>query len=99
MCDRLQGYKAGKGTGKKGPNGPGVWHRGELELAAYLMNRCDIGSGGKTPLQRVAMNVGEQDTKPILGEFGEKILYEPGQQEEESGNRDSIGIMACLLAC
>ena len=24
-----KGYKAGKGTGKKGPNGLGVWHRGE----------------------------------------------------------------------
>ena len=22
-----KGYKAGKGTGKKGPNGLGVWHR------------------------------------------------------------------------
>ena len=24
-----KGYKAGKGTGKKGSNGPGVWHRGK----------------------------------------------------------------------
>ena len=24
-----KGYKAGKGAGKKGPNGLGVWHRGE----------------------------------------------------------------------
>ena len=24
-----KGCKAGKGTGKKGPNGPGVWHRGK----------------------------------------------------------------------
>ena len=23
-----KGYKAGKGTGKKGPSGPGVWHHG-----------------------------------------------------------------------
>ena len=24
-----KGYKAGKGTGKKGPNGSGTWHRGK----------------------------------------------------------------------
>ena len=28
VCDRLERYKAGKGTGTKGPNGSGVWHRG-----------------------------------------------------------------------
>ena len=29
MCHRLEGYKAGKGAGKKGPNGSGTWHRGK----------------------------------------------------------------------
>ena len=63
-------------------------------FAAYLlMSRCDIGRDGKTPLQRLH---GRRDNTPIL-EFGEKILYMPSQQEEESGNRDSI--LECLLAC
>ena len=35
------------------------------------MNRCDIGSDGKTPLQRLH---GRKENTPIL-EFGEKILY------------------------
>ena len=35
------------------------------------MNRCDIGSEGKTPLQRLH---GQRDNTPIL-EFGERILY------------------------
>ena len=52
-----------------------------VEFAAYLLNRCDMGSDGKTPLQRLH---GRRDNTPIL-EFGE-----PSQQEEESGNRDSI---------
>ena len=42
-----------------------------VEFAAYLMNRCDIGSDGKTPLQRVH---GRRDNTLIL-EFREKILY------------------------
>ena len=42
-----------------------------VEFAAYLMNRCDIGSDGKTPQQRLH---GRRDNTPIL-EFGEKILY------------------------
>ena len=37
------------------------------------MNRCDIGSDGKTPLQRLH---GRRDNTPIL-EDGEKILYMP----------------------
>ena len=37
------------------------------------MNRCDIGSDGKTPLQRLR---GRKDITPML-EFGEKILYMP----------------------
>ena len=44
-----------------------------VEFAAYLMNRCDIGSDGKTPLQRLH---GRRENTPIL-EFGEKILYMP----------------------
>ena len=43
------------------------------EFAAYLMNSCDIGSDGKTPLQRPH---GRKDNTPIL-EVGEKILYMP----------------------
>ena len=39
------------------------------------MNRCDIGSVGKTPLQRLH---GRRDNTPIL-EFGEKILYMPAK--------------------
>ena len=35
-----------------------------VEFAAYLMNRCDVGSDGKMPLQRLQG----------LLEFGEKIL-------------------------
>ena len=44
-----------------------------VEFAAYLMNRCDIGSDGKTPLQRQHRR---RDNTPIL-EFGEWILYMP----------------------
>ena len=48
-----------------------------VEFAAYLMNRCDIGSDGKTPLQRLH---GRRDNTPIL-EFGEKILWMPAKPE------------------
>ena len=61
-----------------------------VEVAAYLMNRCDIGSDGKTPLQRLH---GQKDSTPIL-EFGEKVLYVPAKP---SGNRGSTP--ECLLAC
>ena len=47
-----------------------------VELAAYLMNGCDIGSDGKTPPLRLH---GRRDNTPIL-EFGEKILYMPAKQ-------------------
>ena len=50
-----------------------------VEFATYLLNRCDIGSEGRTPLRRLH---GRRDNKPVL-EFGEK-------REGESGNRDSI---------
>ena len=46
-----------------------------VEFAAYLMNRCDIGSDGKMPLQRLH---GRRDSTPIL-KFGEKILYMPAK--------------------
>ena len=46
-----------------------------VEFAAYLTNRCDIFSDGKTPLQRPH---GRKDNTPIL-EFGEKILYMPAK--------------------
>ena len=42
-----------------------------VEFAAFLMNRCDIGSDGKTPLHNLH---GRRDNTPIL-EFGETILY------------------------
>ena len=64
-------------------------------FAAYLMNRCDIGRDGKTPLQRLHRR---RDNTPIL-EFGEKILYMPAKPARggKSGNLDSIP--ECLLAC
>ena len=40
-----------------------------------MMNRCDIGSDGKTPLQRLH---GRRDKTPIV-EFGERILYMPAK--------------------
>ena len=46
-----------------------------VEFAAYLMNRCDIGSDGKTPLQILH---GRRDNTLIL-EFEEKILYMPAK--------------------
>ena len=46
-----------------------------VEFAAYLMNRCDIGSDGTTPLHRLR---GRKGNLPIL-EFGEKILYMPAK--------------------
>ena len=48
-----------------------------VEFAAHLMNRCDIGSDGKTPLHRLR---GRRDNTPIL-EFGEKVLYMPVKLE------------------
>ena len=46
-----------------------------VEFAAYLMSRCDIGSDGKTPLQRLHRR---KYNTPIM-EFGEKILYMPAK--------------------
>ena len=46
-----------------------------VEFAAYLMNRCDIGSDGKTPPHRLH---GRRDNTPIP-EFGEKILCMPAK--------------------
>ena len=46
-----------------------------VEFAAYLMNRCDIDSDGKTPLQRLHRR---RDNTPIL-ELGERILYMPAK--------------------
>ena len=42
-----------------------------VEFTAHLMNRCDIGSDGKTPIHTLH---GRRDNTPIL-EFGENILY------------------------
>ena len=46
-----------------------------VEFAAYLTNKCDIGSDGETPLFRLH---GRKDNTPIP-EFGEKILYMPAK--------------------
>ena len=46
-----------------------------VECAAYLTNRCDTDSDGKTPLQRLH---GRRDNTSIL-EFGERILYMPAK--------------------
>ena len=56
-----------------------------VEFAAYLINTCDIGSDGKTPLQR------------LHGRRGEKrsCACPPNQREEESGSHDSA--QECLL--
>ena len=50
-----------------------------VEFAAYLMNRCDSGSDGKTLLQRLH---GRKDNTPIL-ELEEKILYMPAKPARE----------------
>ena len=50
-----------------------------VDLAAYLKNRCDIGSDGKTPLHRLHGRRDRTDSGIL-----------PKQQEEESGTRDSI---------
>ena len=44
-----KGYTAGKGAGKKGPNGSGTWHRGK-EADEWTSGRRDDGGkkGGKT---------------------------------------------------
>ena len=60
-----------------------------VEFAAYLVNRCDIGSDGKTPLQRLH---GRRDNTPIL-QCGERILY----MSAKPASRDSI--LECLLEC
>ena len=45
-------YKAGKGTGKKGPNGSGVWHRGRGDDEWTSGRRNDGGKkGGKKGLK------------------------------------------------
>ena len=46
-----------------------------VECAAYLINRCDIGSDGKTTVHRLD---GGKEITPIL-EFGEEILYMPAK--------------------
>ena len=58
-----------------------------VEFAANLMNSCDIGSDGKTPLQRLH---GRRDNTPIL-EFGERILYMAAKSRGST--------QECSLAC
>ena len=58
-----------------------------MEFAACLMNRCDVGSDGKTPLHRLR---DRKDNTPIL-ELGEMILYVPAKPGDS--------ILECLLAC
>ena len=64
-----------------------------VEFAAYLMNRCDIGCDGKTPLERPR---GRRGNTPIL-EFGEIILYMPAKPAR--GEKWSRGSQERLLAC
>ena len=65
-----------------------------VEFAAHLMNRCDIGSDGKTPLQRL---LGQKDNTPILESERRSCSCQPRKQEEESGNRDSIPVFVGML--
>ena len=46
-----------------------------VEFAAYLTDKCDTGSDGKTPLQKLR---GRKDNTPIL-EFGKRILCMPAK--------------------
>ena len=65
-----------------------------VEFAAYLVNRCDLGRDGKSPLQRLH---GRRDNTPIL-EFGEKILYMPAKPVRR-GKWERRFLPECLLAC
>ena len=65
-----------------------------VEFAAYLMNRYDIGSDGKTPLRRLH---GRRDNTPIL-ELGERILYVPAKTAR-GGKWEPRFHPGVLLAC
>ena len=65
-----------------------------VEFAAYLMNRCDIGSDGKTPLQRLH---GGKDNTPLFWNRRRFCTCRQSQQEGENGNHDSI--LECLWRC
>ena len=54
-----------------------------VEFAAYLMNRCDIGSDGKTPLQRLH---GRRDNTPIL-----EIRREDPVHAGQASERGKVG--------
>ena len=54
-----------------------------VEFAAYLMNRCDIGSDGKTPLQT---------THRFWSLESGSCTCPPNQREEESGSRGSKSV-------
>ena len=58
-----------------------------VEFPAYRMNRCDIGSDGKTPLHRLH---GRKVNTPILFSERRSGACRLSQQEKESGNRDSM---------
>ena len=61
-----------------------------VEFAAYVMNRCVVGSDGKTPLQRLHGCMGERTTHRSWNSERRFCTCQPSHQEEESGNRDSI---------
>ena len=63
------------------------------EFPACWMNRCDMGSDGKTSLHRL----GERTTHRSWNSERRSCTCRPSQQEDESGNRDSI--LESLLAC
>ena len=85
VIERTRGWS---GQNTKGRAGHRIWTRIPpnerilcwlVEFAAYLMNRCGIGSDGNTPLQKLHVH-GRKDNLPIL-ELGEKILYMPAKEE------------------
>ena len=92
VIERAVGLVAGQARTLKARIGTRVF--GWWNFAAYLMNRCDIGSDGKTPLQRLH---GRRDNIPVL-ELGEKILYRLAKPAR--GRKwEPRFILECLWGC
>ena len=64
-----------------------------VQFAAYLMNRCDIGSAGKMAIHRLH---GRGDNSPIL-ELGKNNLYVPTKPAR--GKWDPRFLPEWLWAC
>ena len=59
-----------------------------VEFAAHQMNRCDIGSDGKTPTHRLH---GRRDNTPVLDFGGEGFVHAcQTRKRRNSGTHDSI---------